>query len=330
MPRNQAQASARFTIVPDTNVWAYLVDADALEELRMATKRHGVGIVACPAVVYEGLRLPDPRERAKRATALAMRSWIRTMPEAYLESLELRGEVGRLRPDWLIRHPDPVRVQKYRRNERDWRGDFWTRVRRRPDDMARWIGGKERLDVARDHAKRVRREALASDATFETLDLGSREVRYTLAGGPWGSDEVERWRVLAARSWEQDLIVSPLETFGDWLLPWLDPSRMWSDAQSLTQFWREVATENMPRAWIRWAMAEVQAHRKVTAGTPGDNQIATYLPDFDLFVTSDKALAECVHAIRPVAPVPVADAVVLPAGADAVRTLLSLVSQRGT
>ena len=105
---------------------------------------------------------------------------------------------------------------------------------------------------------------------------------------------------------------------------------MWSDAQSLAQFWREVATENMPRAWIRWAMAEVQAHRKVTAGTPGDNQIATYLPDFDLFVSSDKALAECVHAIRPMAPVPVADAVVLPAGADAVQTLLSLVSQRGT
>ena len=134
-----------------------LVDADAIEELRMTAKRHGVGIVACPAVVYEGLRLADPRERAKRATALAMRSWIRTMPEAYLESLELRREVGRLRPEWLIRHPDPVRVQKYRRNERDWRGDFWTRVRGRPDDMAQWIGGEERLDVARDHAKRVRR-----------------------------------------------------------------------------------------------------------------------------------------------------------------------------
>ena len=46
----------------------------------------------------------------------------------------------------------------------------------------------------------------------------------------------------------------------------------------------------------------VQALKKVTPGTPVDNQIATYLTDFDTFVTADRGFAECVEALRSFSP----------------------------
>ena len=60
-------------------------------------------------------------------------------------------------------------------------------------------------------------------------------------------------------------------------------------------FWtREVLREHRPREWIRWAMTVVQALKAVSSCTPGDNQMATYLIDFDTFVTSAPELASLV------------------------------------
>ena len=45
--------------IPDTNIWRYLVDAGAVELLRRSAQATGVEVVACPAVVYECLRVRD-------------------------------------------------------------------------------------------------------------------------------------------------------------------------------------------------------------------------------------------------------------------------------
>jgi hypothetical protein len=73
-------------------------------------------------------------------------------------------------------------------------------------------------------------------------------------------------------------------------------------------------------------MTELQALRKVTSGTPVDNQIATYLCDFDLFLTSDKGFADCVDMMRPHAPSKLAQVSVAPAGQAAVAHMVAVLA----
>ncbi|BCJ73579.1 hypothetical protein CS0771_31230 [Catellatospora sp. IY07-71] len=57
------------SVLPDTNIWRYIVDADAVEAVRRAAKTAGVDVVACPAVVYECLRMSDRETRRRLAKA---------------------------------------------------------------------------------------------------------------------------------------------------------------------------------------------------------------------------------------------------------------------
>ena len=89
-------------LLPDTNVWVYLVDAGAVESVRKEARRLRVTIAACPAVVYECLRAQlDPVAKKKRIDALTRGSWKRLMPEAYKESMEARLAIRRVRPGWI-------------------------------------------------------------------------------------------------------------------------------------------------------------------------------------------------------------------------------------
>ncbi|MGY1727820.1 hypothetical protein ACI79J_12700 [Geodermatophilus sp. SYSU D01062] len=113
----------------------------------------------------------------------------------------------------------------------------------------------------------------------------------------------------------------------DWLGPWIDLEVLRRDRQGWVEFWtRQVAPEALPREWIRWAVPELQALRKVTSGTPVDNQIATYLCDFDVFVTSDKGSADCINLMRPHAPSKIAQVSVAAAGRAAVAHVVDLLA----
>ena len=89
----------------------------------------------------------------------------------------------------------------------------------------------------------------------------------------------------------------------------------------------EGALSRVPREWLRWAMREVQALRKVTPGTPVDNQICTYLVDYDIFLTSDRAFVDCIEVIRPQAPTALASTSVSPAGSGATDHAFELVAR---
>lgn len=315
----------RLTVVPDTNIWSYIVEADAVEIIRKAARENNVRIVACPAVVYECLRGSDRQRRRRLAKVLARTCWARPMPEAFLEAEEVRAEVERLRPQWILPNPD---LTLWARNKTDWRRAFWTRVRNDPDGMASIIShlGDERLTRARDEAKSARQ--YAASAGHNTVDLANDRVTYVAKVPGWDGLPVEAWRVDAERHWWSDVVLGRGSTYVDWLGPWLNIEMIRSDRASWVSFWsRDVVPERMPRTWIRWAMAQLQAVRKVTNGTPGDRQIATYLIDFDVFVTSDRGFAHCIDAMRPHSPATLAEVSQSPAGRDAVANLLSVLKR---
>lgn len=316
------------TIVPDTNIWSYLVDAGAVETVRKSAKANEVEIVACPAVVYECLRVSDGALRRRLTKTLTRTCWRRPMPEAYVEAEELRAEIERLRPEWLVRQPD---LTLWSRNKRDWHGGFWQRVRSKPDSVASHIsilGDEQQLSRAREDAKAARQYAQNVGLTDASLRLDTARAWYVNDIPGWDGELFDAWRGPAAQRWWTELVLRRNQTFLDWLEPWLDLERIRSEPASWVSFWtREVSKEHMVRQWIRWAMTEVQAVQKVTAGTPVDNQIATNLVDFDVFVTGDRRFAQGIDLMRPYSPAPLAQASVSPAGHGAVDHLLEVITR---
>lgn len=315
----------RSSFLLDSNIWRYLVDARAVESVRKAAKVHDAAIVACPAVVYECLRVGDPLRRRAFAKALTHTEWLRPMPEAFVEAEELRAAINALRPEWLMSKPN---LMAWTKNRSDWHGGFWRRVRTEPSRMSRIIAdlGDGVLAAARKESVRRRDEARILRHTTSTLTLDNARAWYALPQPGWDGEPFEAWRGVSELRWWYDLIVTPRQTVLDWLGSWLDLRRLRDDRDGWVTFWtREVSKEQVPREWLRWAIAEVQSLRKTNAGTPVDNQITSYLADYDFFVTADRVFVDCIELIRQYSPIPLARISISPAGDDAVLHVLRLI-----
>lgn len=313
-------------VVPDTNIWRYIVDADAVESVRKAARTNDVAIVACPAVVYECLRVSDRPLRRRLTKAISRREWLRLMPEAYLEAEALRDEITRLRPEWIIKQAD---LRVWTENKSDWMGGFWRRVRTQPDLMADVTSslGHRRLSRARAETREARQNARNLGHTTASLRLDTAHAWYTTDVPGWDGDPFEAWRGSSEQRWWRDLILRQSKTSLDWLEPWLDLERIRTERSRWISFWtREASKEHLVREWIRWAMKEAQTLHKVTNGTPVDNQIATYLVDCDLFVTGDRGFINCIDLIREHSPVRLAHTSLSPGGSGAVDHLIEVVA----
>lgn len=311
-------------LLPDTNVWVYLVDAGAVESVRKEARRLRVTIAACPAVVYECLRAQlDPVAKKKRIDALTRGSWKRLMPEAYKESMEARLAIRRVRPGWIEPAPD---LRQWMHIKADWEHGWWTRARRDTQAEAERIQRMDGtdLEVTRSAAAARRQSARDAHLTFDNIVFDVVAVPASPPGW-WDGYPVELWRVEFATVLRHALgqASSPVR---DWLAPWITLALI--DEISWFRLWtREVTTEEMPLAWLRWAFEHVQATRTTTNGTPVDNQIATYLPECDAFATSDKAFAECVEKVRPHSPVPLGRGCKVPANEGAADAVIDLIRE---
>ena len=311
-------------VLMDTNVWNYIVDSDGVETLRKAARANRVAVIACPAVAFECLRVASPELRKRRAKALSRETWTRLMPEAFSEAEDLRREIVRLRPEWLLDAPD---LRLWHRHRADWQSAFWWRVRRKPGTVAMHIAalGDDRLEQARIETSAARKEAESLGHTIHTFKWNRATGSFAVPTPGWDGQEFEAWRGFSVSSWWNELILGESQTALEWLGPWLDRRAIRSDQASWTRFWtREVDAAALPREWIRWAMAEAQATRATSRGAPGDNQLATYLVDVDLFVSNDKVFVDLVDAMRPHSPAQLAEARRSPSGSEAVTFMLAV------
>ncbi len=306
-------------LLPDSNIWVYLIDADAVERFRKEAKRLEVVVAACPAVAFEFLRASlGPVAKKRRINALTLGAWRRLMPEAFKEAEEARRAISRLRPEWLNRSPDRNLWFKLKA---DWEQAWWTRTRRNPEAEAALIAAMEGDELARAGKEAVELRERAKDAKL-AFDSTSFDVLAVPASQPywWDGQPFEPWRVQFAA-----IVLNAVKkgdsAYADWLTPWLKPDFI--EEVDWYRLWiREVTKEEMPLAWLRWAFQWVQATRKTTPGTPVDNQIAMYLPECDVFVTSDKAFAECVEKVRRHSPVQLGRGLCVPANDAAVDAVI--------
>jgi hypothetical protein len=229
------------------------------------------------------------------------------MPEAFMEAEQLHGEIERLRPEWLVEKPD---TREWHANCADWRNGFWWRARTQSEQVSKIISALDdgRLDRARDEAKVERAEAKELGHTADSLQLDDARAWFLHSTPGWDGEPFEAWRGSSMSNWWRTLIMGGSKTMLDWLAPWLDLHRIRREHDSWVTFWtRECATERLPREWLRWAMSVVQTVKDWSPGAPVDNQISTYLVDYDFFVTADKVFAKCIDLIRPHAPVALAE-----------------------
>jgi hypothetical protein len=254
------------------------------------------------------------------------------MPEAFSDCAEILAEIRRLHSNWLAATPD---LTQYKRHVRDWTRrlstskslaglGFWGRVREHPDWMANAVYSDWRLDAARNESKAAQVKGRQRSAGPPPL----KDLRARLPDQPLGSEvEAWRWPALAAFA---SLIQDDTSPYRDWLVPWfkIDPSDMGSD--HWTSFWiYECDASAVPRQWLRWAMSYYQTYVKWTPGTPGDEQLAAYLPDCRYVVSADKAFVRLVQEIGQHSPFAMPTAHLVRGGVDGVLDLLELVDQFG-
>jgi hypothetical protein len=321
----------------DNNVWIDLVDADAVNQVRLAARDHGHEILVSPSIVYEMLRYKNDARRKRQVEAVTRRAWRRLPPEAYRECHEVLEAVRTHRPEWL--HPAPPRLmlENYQINQRDWyasKGGFWDRARAETTRLAGWLSEVEATVGARAYEQaRARRQAFhaAGVTSLEQVDLTTPEITavtpITRFPGQRG-ERVEWWRASGGGLFEQYFLRRPGDpTIHDWLDPFIDERRI--HPRSWWRFWLyDVAVPEMPLAWLRGAFEFVQSAQKVNKGTPADNQLGTYLPLADRFVTADTDFAAAIEKVRGGTPVPLAKVVVVPGGVAGASFLLnSLQSQ---
>jgi hypothetical protein len=296
------------SLMLDSNVWRYLVNEgeNTGQQLKRAASRYRVQIVACPAVAYEALYAQNAILRRRLIKIITLGAWSRLMPEAYREASELYAVIAQRRPEWLA---STGTARGWYRLQADWSGGgWWRRARERPDREASFIHslGAERLADAREEALLRRQSALSLTSSHNT-PLRQR-LRNQLGWWPdWLDDDVEPWRVEGMTRWSAALQEDPERTPRDWIDPWIDVPRVVADLKSWISLWtREATLSEFPLHWLRSAMGDIQAVQKVTPGTPVDNQIGTYLPYVDHFVTGDRRFLTMIENLRDTSPVSLA------------------------
>src|SRR5262249_6675689 len=158
-------------------------------------------------------------------------------------------------------------------------------ARTRPDVVAGDIAVLEGnlMDVARKEAKR-NREAARNLGTFERINLSELSALLLAKLPGWQGESVEPWR-LDSLTYYTTTLLEPrgdgrTSATQDWLVPWVDIEAIRRDRTSWNRlFLYDLSSNRMRRNWLRWAFTIVQATRRTTPGTPGDNQLAGYLID---------------------------------------------------
>jgi len=309
-------------VLLDANVWRHVADRHAGPRLEQVSRKRDLQILVAPSVVYEALRTRDARLREVLTRLMTMPAWVTLMPEAYEESEEFLSEVRRIRPEWLCVNPN---LRKRRMNYVDWvRGphSFWARIRRDPAQVARHVGALEHdtIDRVRSQARDRRRAALEAKWSFDSIKLAAVVGQLQGPRDGWNGDNVAPWRI-DALEWASRSFLHP--PYSDWIDGIVDLSQV-VGGPSWVRFWLyDVEDRNMPRWWIRCACWILQALRKVTNGTPCDEQLATYAFSCDVFLTCDRAFAEILERCSVDAPRSIGHVRLLPQLGDPGTTLIA-------
>ncbi len=315
--------ASRKRVIVDTNLWSYVGDLGHANALRRVTEEAGFTVLLPPSILVELLRNPHAESRRRHVAAIGAVRGQRMASEAEMCADDFVRMVKRRRPEWLRAIADMSSVDKFHRL---WTRDVWRFANADPDAAHEWVMGgydptTEITATQKHNSKQMRTDNFASDYNG-LLRTGSPEAAQAHLPG-WDGHEVEAWRFdLASRYWF-DMTTGRgdrgysgfVQTNRDWIGSRVDMREATTDPTDFVRLWfDEAEVGEVPRDWIRAALAYTQTTKKIGPGNARDEQHSAYLPDADKFLTADRRFASALHEVRRQAPFDFAEPHVVSAG----------------
>lgn len=316
----------------DTNIWSYIASEGAGSDLAKRARIAGNEIVVSPAVVDEVQQMSDLEGRRRLIQLLTRSDWKRLMPEIFSECAEVKSEIIRLRPEWVIPNPNKKEFNQVRYDWIRLKGGFWDRARRgietAPTNESVRRDEEERLAVEQSFAIRGRLKDVKKPGGETHLQYAGHIPE---AGTPgWSGKPVHYWRVPSLHMFKTELQVYE-SSVSEWLDSEIDVRAMLSSSESMNRLWlHELDPALVPRQWLRGSFEFLQAWHAVTTGTPGDARLATHLVDADVIISADKNFIRFAERCRMEAPFPIGRTLRAQAHRPGVDQVLEWVSNPST
>lgn len=309
-------------VIFDTNIWRYLDDAGATDEIRLSSRRRKLTVLIPPATAFEISSTNDPNLRVQLLKNISMHEWKRLMPEAFTESQQIIAEIERHRPAWMLPKPDNHR---YRPLFRDWKSKngFWRRLSEQPEKFSDVLhsSSQQNLYDAQNQSY-AQRDNLITNGITKTSHLDKWTAALRSPRDGWNGDRVEPWRVDAMAALTLAL-KDKSNPYTEWISCYVDLNKIDFRSGDWVKFWlHDCQREQLPRQWLRWAVSFLQAFRKTTDGNPADIQLAQYVPECDVFVTADKNLGWVLNECKQYAICAIPEVWIIPGGREGVTKIL--------
>jgi hypothetical protein len=311
----------------DTNLWSYLGEETDAGTLAATLSAAGHEAVITPQMLTEALRTSDVAKRTRIVDMMCARYWRKLWSAMDAQAAELTAEIRRLRPEWLRSIPKTDRLHSFR--------DYWTKVywREAKTEPEVVIARIEAANVGDDAEVEIARVQAANKEMWPFLegDLASAGMAATTAEDHPDPDPGSRlgwppntpvllWRVYARDIWWAHMG----RELGGWLTgyrdtttqdslgAYVDLQTMRRERESFNRFFLfEVEGWYMPRSWWQGTVEVLQLGKKLGTGNGADATHASYLPDCDYLLTTDKRFAEIVQTAADTLGAPKGGAAVL-------------------
>ena len=294
------------TVLLDTNVWSYVADDSAANELDSLRQKHDLEILVAPTAVLEQFRVSNRSVRDRLLNVTTDDRWTRLMPEAFVACREIVHAARRHRPDWIVESPSREALRAYSENEEYWICRFWSEAHLAPDDAYARTADTDQAsaDLARGGLREGRRITTDEDVALDGFSLDSAEFRVDVTMADGTTDRLPAWQVSTAVH-AADALFGPLAdtTYHDWLAPYVETA-VARNTDDWLRFWADLEPADAPTHWVWWAGAMCAQFVKINDGAPADVNWTAYLTDPDVFVTADRRLHRIATKIHNEAPIP--------------------------
>jgi hypothetical protein len=268
----------------DTNVFHHIARRREVAGLARLLRGRGDRLLLSSAHYAEIIRISEFGVRAARVAAVFAFEVQFLPPEPLRRTDEFMNELARFHPDWLIPGGGARYAQSYAIRYRD----IWRDLRDHPDVRPARIQDFDATEAqsAGTHRDRQRN-------TRDRLNARDGHVRDRL---PLSSVD-EHWRLVASKSWDED-IFEPSKLDSSLLIRnRLDETRV--TRMALASFWiKEATVTGVPRHQASGAVDFVQRRHSLSPGNMLDTDHAANLLDADRFVTADQDFADALEDLN--------------------------------
>ena len=311
----------------DTNLWSYLGQGTDADTLAATLSAAGHEAVITPQMLTEALRTSDVAKRTQIVDMMCSRHWRKLWSAMDAHSDEMTSEIRRLRPEWLRSIPKTDRLHSFRDY---WTKVYWREAKTEPDVV---IARAEAANIRLDAEAEIARVQSSNKETWPFLegDLASAGLAANTAEDHPDPDPASRvgwppgtpvllWRVNARDIWWAHMgreLGGPLTgyrdtTMNDSLGAYVDLPTMRRDRESFNRFFLfDIEGWNVPRTWWQGTVEVLQLGKRLGTGNGADASHASYLPDCDYLLTTDKRFADIVQAAADTPGAPKGGAVAL-------------------